>query len=453
MQQAISYRDRNGFIIVKDGTAYRFVAHAYAKQYDHLLGSGLYQRLAEEKLLIPHTENILSAEEKISYYKILLPEFIQCMSFPGEWSAGQWKEVVLSYLKINSIAVEYGMILKDGTPFNFTFHKGRCVFFDTLSFDFYEDGQPWIAYRQFSESMFGPLALIFFNSVQWAALMTLSINGWDLSFISGNLPKRTYLRINIFLHIHLHSKYRKSNQKNLLKQSSFNKQKLILLWKMMARSINQWKVAEQSKEWSSYYDTDIESDLYIEDKTAVITRWLRDCHPERVIDIGANTGKFSLLSSLFAKEVVAVELDHDCIDQLFRTIKEKGITNITTIVSDITQPTPGVGWNNEERLPLLKRIHGDMLLSLALIHHLCISKNIPPAFIAQLFAGITDKYAVVEFVPKSDPKIQQMLANREDIFDDYSEEQFIHCFNEYFVLEEVHVCVSSKRKLFLWVKK
>jgi len=453
MQQAISYRDKNGFVILKDRTVCRFVAYSYAKEYDHFMQSGLYQRLVDAELLISHKEDILSETEKLAYYKILLPELITCISFPYEWSASQWKDVILSFLQINSMAMECGMILKDATPFNFTFYKGKCIFIDTISFDFYKDGEPWLAYRQFCETMLGPLALIHFNNVNWTRLMSASINGWELPFISRNLPRKTWFNTTTLLHIHWHSKYSNAKQQRLLKKSSFTKQKLLVLWDMLYRSINKWKSAGELHNWSTYYDTGIESASYLEDKTAMVRQWLCNAMPDRVVDLGANNGKFSLIASLYAKEVVAVESDHACIDQLYLNIQEKKIDNITTILSDITQPTPGVGWNNKERMPLLNRLNCDMVLALALIHHLCISKNIPLAFVAHLLASITGKYALVEFVPKSDPKIQQLLANREDIFDDYSEEQFIIYFNQYFELQEVHSCFTSERKLFLWVKK
>jgi hypothetical protein len=172
-----------------------------------------------------------------------------------------------------------------------------------------------------------------------------------------------------------------------------------------------------------------------------------------VVDLGAHNGKFSLVAALYAKQVIAVEPDRSCIDALYLACREKQVTNITTIVADITQPSPGTGWKNEEREPLLKRLNCDMVMALALIHHLCISKNIPLAFVASLLAGITTKYAIVEFVPKPDPKIQSMLANREDIFDEYNETRFIDHFSEYFDLLEMHSCASSGRKLFLWTKK
>lgn len=94
-----------------------------------------------------------------------------------------------------------------------------------------------------------------------------------------------------------------------------------------------------------------------------------------------------------------------------------------------------------------------MILGLALVHHLCISKNIPLAFVAKLFADITTKHAIVEFIPKTDEKVQAMLRNREDIFDDYTEANFIAAFSTYFTMQEQYSCKASQRKLFLWIRK
>ncbi len=292
-----------------------------------------------------------------------------------------------------------------------------------------------------------------FNDTNWGKLMTSSINGWDLPFISKNLPRRTYFNSTTFLHIHWHSKYSNTNKQELLKKSSFTREQLLVLWDMMHRSVTKWKTGRQLQHWSRYYDSSIESETYLNDKTNLITNWLAEISPDRVVDLGANNGRFSFIASLYANEVVAVESDHACVDELYRHCIQRKIRNITTILSDIAEPTPGVGWNNAERTSLFNRLNCDVVMGLALLHHLCISKNVPLTFISQLLAGITEKYAIIEFVPRSDPKIQQMLANREDIFDDYTEANFIASFQTHFQLIKSHQCLLSNRKIFLWRRK
>ncbi len=453
MQQAISYRDPSGFVIIEDQVVKRFVSHSYANEYDLLMRSGLYRKLVGEKLLIPHTEAELSLAEQHRYHRVLLPELVPFISLPYEWSYHQWKEAVITLLRINTIAIGYGMILKDATPFNFSFHNGHCVLIDTLSFEQYHERQPWIAYRQFCETMLGPLALMKYNDADWGKIQRVSISGWNLPFISRHLPWRSYFKLAILVHIHWHGTYNKMQHNKAAGKTTFNREKLLMLWQMMERSVSKWQLPSRSGVWAGYYEHGIETEAYLHDKVQVITSWLQNSHPGRVIDLGTNNGKFSLIASLYAKEVIAVDADHACIDALQQVIRQKNITNTSTAIADLTQPTPGLGWNNKERASLLSRLQGDMLLALALVHHLCITGQVPLSFIAQLFAGITSRYAIVEFVPPSDPKVITMLRNRNNPFDDYTETNFVYCFSEHFMLVAEHNCEASARKLFLWEKK
>lgn len=454
MQQAISYRDRHGFVTVTTDEVCRYVNYSYSDIYDHLMQSGLYGLLVEKGYLVQHEECTVDERNKTGYYRVLIPEKIPFISYPSEWCADQWRTVLQTFLEINNLAIEHGMILKDATPYNFTFYNGRCLFFDTLSFSKYENGQPWLAYRQFCESMLGPFALMCFNDPDWARLLNTSTEGWSLSFISKNLSFKSWFNMTLLVHIHWHSKYSNTAvQKSFNNNTGFDKQKLTVLWNMLHRSVSMWKIRKGSGTWLSYYDEGLVSSDYINDKKLKIKKWLSALLPECMIDLGANNGLFSLMGCLYAKRVIAVELDHDCINQLFQSAREKQITNLVTILADLTQPTPGVGWENKEKESLLKRLKGDMLLAVAVIHHLCISKNVPLPLVAQLFADISTRYAIVEFVPKTDEKVRLLLQNREDVFDDYTEPAFTEAFNCYFNLLEVYECGSSGRKLFLWIKK
>jgi SAM-dependent methyltransferase len=451
MKQAISYRDNSGFVIVRERSVLRYVSQSYALQYDALMRSGLYQELVDRDLLIPHREKLLTAGEKTVYYKVIAPELIRCISYPYEWTAAQWKQVALHFLEINRLALKYGMILKDATPFNFSFHNGSCIFFDTLSFDCYHTGEPWIAYRQFCESMLGPLALMKFNHENWGRQLMASIDGWELPFISRNLKHRSYFDLATVLHIHWHSKYRHRNGDR--KHKSLSSQKLDMLWYLMYHGIRRWKMPLRRKPWLTYYDVGIGSAAYLADKTEKLSVLLQIIQAGRVIDLGANTGRFSLLASQYSGHVIAVEADHSCVTELQQQIAAQSVTNITTILADVAEPTPATGWNNQERLPLLQRLQGDLVMALALIHHLCIGRNIPMRFVADMIGGMASSYAVVEFVPKADPKVIQMLADREDIFPDYTEDSFVAEFGIHFDLIKSQIIASTSRKLFVWKKK
>lgn len=445
-----SYRDRDGFIVVENNIARRYVQQSYASHYDQLMLSGLYTHLVEKKLLIPHVE--ISVIGNSEFYKIIEPEFIAFISYPYEWTFDQWKEVALKTLEINSVAMRYGMILKDASPFNFTWHKGKCVFIDTLSFEKYQTGAAWTAYRQFCESILGPIALISYYGATWASLFQSSINGWNLPFISKALPTKTWLNKCLFLHIHLHSKTNSNQTAGHLK-INMDAEKLLALWKMLVKGIEKLNDHSISKNWSNYYEETILSQDYIQEKTKVLNTWLNTVAGGKLIDLGANTGKFSFLASPYFEQVIAVESDIDCLKLIQKQINDNSISNIVSVWADLTQPSAGLGWNNEERTNLITRLHSDCLFALALIHHLCIAKNIRLEMIAGLFSSLTNKWAIVEFVPKEDPKVISMLENRKDVFDDYTQERFLQSFDNYFHLRASISLQHSLRKLYLWEKK
>jgi hypothetical protein len=291
-----SFRDRDGFVVIEKNIVRRYVQHSYATNYACLMESGLYSALVEQGLLIPHQE--IAVSEKTSFYKIIEPDFIPFISYPYEWTFEQWKEVALKTLEINSISIRYGMILKDATPFNFTWHKGKCVFIDTLSFEKYQNGAAWTAYRQFCESILGPLSLIGYCGAEWARILQSSVNGWELPFIAKELPFRSWFNGSLLLHIHLHSKSQSSKSSNSSK-TNMDSEKLLSLWKLMENGILHLKDKFSVVKWTNYYTESISSQNYLQEKTGQLNSWLEKIAGGTLIDLGANTGKFSFIASQY----------------------------------------------------------------------------------------------------------------------------------------------------------
>lgn len=453
-KQQISYKDPAGFVLKSENGYYRYITSSYADEFDHLMNSGLYQLLVEQELIITHSEVALEPENQ-EYYKKIFPRQLEFISYPFEWSYSQWQQMILSYININKAALKYGMILKDASPYNFTFQDHKCILIDTLSFDFYRDGDPWIAYRQLCEEILSPFLLMHYKDPAWAKLCRASITGLSLPFVSSHLPFSTRFNTFCLIHIHLHANFQKgkNKEKKTAAQTGLNKEKLNLLFDTIKKNVtSKYLPLLKNSIWDHYYENDIESDNYLTDKINVITSWLKQTKPEITIDLGANTGKFSKIAAAVSKNVYAVEGDIYCVDEIYRNTYESKDNNITTIVADLTDPSPGLGWQNKEKTALSDRLKGDMVMGLALIHHLCLSKNLPLPFIADLFEGMSTRYAIVEFVPKEDPRSELLLQHKGDIFDQYTEEVFISSFQQHFKLIKSHSLNHSLRKLFLWEK-
>lgn len=450
--QPISYKDSAAFVVEQRNGYYRYINNEYAKEFDHFINSGLYQSLLEKRLILNFEEVTLNKESS-SIYKILFPEQIPFISYPFEWTFSQWQLMAITYLSINETALQHGMILKDASPYNFAFYKGECLLIDTTSFNFYYDGLPWIAYRQFCEELLSPLLLMKYKGYLWARLYRSHISGLPLSFVSRQLPLKTWLDATCLLHIHGHAMFQAKKTGTINIKSHFTKPKQITLLQLLKKNIATFSYSLNNKStWNNYYEDGIEDERYLINKTTIVTAWLTELSPKTVIDLGANSGKFSFIAANICEQVLAIESDIGCLEKMQLQIQQLDIRNITTIVADISEPSPGLGWLNAEKKALLKRLKGDMVMMLALVHHLCIAKNVPLSFIAELAASITTNYVIVEFIPKQDSKVKLLLQNREDIFKNYTEENFIKNFTKYFTLINVNDCEASSRKLFLWQK-
>lgn len=451
--QYISFKDPDAIVLKTEIGFTRYLFYQYKDQYEHLMQSGLYDELVKEGLLIPHQEiKINSAEPKV--YKQILPEQIPFQSYPFEWSYLQWRKAALAFLKINKIALKYGMILKDASPYNFYLKNGKAILFDTSSFVLFTDHQPWLAYRQFCELFFAPIALMKYNGADWAKIYMANIRGFNMQFVSKQLPLKSWMNLSCLIHIHLHAKYEGKKSKTTNSNKGFTKKQLNQLFDLFIDAIRLWKsVSPISKNWETYYEEGIESELYLANKKNIITEWMRETKSNSILDLGANTGVFSIIATSYSKQVIAAESDSACVDIIEKEIKKSNIQNLTTLVTDLSETSPALGMLNKEYQSFIQRAKSDLVLALALVHHLCISKNLALNHVAELFSSLSNHFLIVEFIPKSDPKTQLLLNHREDVFLDYQEENFQEAMNLFFILEKREKVADSDRILYLFKKK
>lgn len=452
--QYFSYRDPNARVVKKADGYYRYIFNGYQQEYDHLMQSGLYQQLTDLQLMIPHQEVEIDVPDP-SIYKLLYPRQITFQSYPYEWSYTQWRKAILAFLQINQLALGHGMILKDATPFNFFLSGGRALLLDTSSFIFYKAGDPWLAYRQFCEEFLAPFALMHYNGAIWARLYQSQLRGMPLSFVSKELPLKSKFNLTCLLHLHLHAGFQNNpGQEKQAGKGTHTREKIRTLLNMIQSTASSWKSCFTYKPvWVDYYDKDIASNEYLEDKKKTVGQWLTETQPDTVIDLGANTGMFSLIAASHAKHVIAVEYDDTCVDRIENNIAAEKIGNLTALTGDLTEVSPALGLLNQEYLSLIDRARSELAMGLALIHHLCIAKNLSMEHVAEMMALFSTKYAIVEFIPKEDPKVQFLLKDREDIFSGYNERHFVACFEKWFNVKVSHECSQSKRILYLFQKK
>lgn len=449
-----SFRDPSGFVFSQNGIVYRQINSLYKNDYSHFVESGLFKKLVSMGYLVSHIEVSNVQKQTEDEWKIIKPEQVPFISYPYEWSFSMLKDAAFTTLSIAKIALEHGMILKDATAFNIQFLKGKPVLIDTLSFEIYEEGKPWQAYKQFIEHFVSPLLLMSMVDVRLGKLSELFIDGVPIDLASRLLPLRSRLNINILLHIHAHaSTQKKYNNKKVGDVSSkrFGKTAFLGLLDNLESVVKKTQWIPKGTQWAEYYEED--NNNYKSDslthKAKLVDEFVSKIKPKIVWDMGANTGYFSKIAAKYADLVVAFDVDYGAIEKGYASlVKEQKMTNILPLFSDLTNPTPSIGWSNKERFSLFERGPVDAVLALALIHHLAISHNLSFSYIASCFLTM-GKYLIIEFVNKEDSQVQILLQNRKDIFPDYNQKAFEESFSEYFHIKKSVPIKGSKRVLYL----
>jgi len=445
-----SFRDPSGFLFWKDGCLFRQVNRVYQQDYDYLMSSGLYKSLLDDALIIPHEEVDTPPLLPSSAYRVIRPKLIPFISYPYEWCFSQLKDAALTTLKIQLKAMEHGMSLKDCSAYNIQFTEGKPVFIDTLSFEKYREGQPWVAYRQFCQHFLAPLALMSKKDIRLNQLLRIFIDGVPLDLASKLLPSGTRFSFPLLTHIHLHAA---SQQKYAGKAVDLKGKKMSKLAHMgiidslvSAVRALQWRPA--GTEWAEYYQDTNYTPAAFQHKKDIIMGFLNTSKPANVLDLGANDGTFSRLSAGKGIPTISSDIDPSAIEKNYRDCVKNGDKNILPLVIDLTNPSGAAGWENRERASFMERGRADAVLALALIHHLAISNNLPFSRIAGFMSRMCN-WLIIEFVPKEDSQVQRLLATREDIFPDYNQGAFEKEFSRYFTIENSADISESQRILYL----
>jgi hypothetical protein len=443
-----SYRDPAGSLYYHQDVLYRQVNKVYQEDFDLLASSGLYQHLTGENLLIPHEEVAENFTGETGWYKTIRPEFIPFISYPSEWSFDMLKDAALLTLSIAEKAMASGMMLKDASAYNLQYHKGRMIFIDSLSFERYDATKAWIAYRQFCEHFLAPLAMMHYLKTPLHDLWKAYPDGFPLSLASSSLPFKSRWNLHVYLHIHLHHKMSLKQGKQDNKDQSFSTQKLKNLFRSLRDAITSFKLENPSGVWSDYYHEAATRNDYVDRKKDIISNWLDKIDVRIAIDAGANEGFYSKLLADKNAFTIAADLDHYSVNNLYHDCRKNKIELLHPLIINLAAPTPAIGFNNEERSSFLSRVHTDLVLALALVHHLSIGHNIPLESTAEMFSRMGSQL-IIEFVPKEDEKVRLMLMHKKDVYPLYTMENFEKAFEKFFTITEKARIPGSGRTLYL----
>lgn len=447
-----SFRDPAGFLFRANGVLYRQVNRCYQETYDHLMASGFYETLVGNGLMVQHEECDSVTAVGPDNYKILKPELIPFVSYPYEWCFAQLKEAALLTLRLQMMALKQGMSLKDATPFNIQFRNARPVLIDSLSFELYNEKQPWVAYRQFCEMFLYPLMLEHYTKTEAIPLLKNRFSGLSAVFTARLLPWKASWNLGVRLHVLLQAKRKESASVANQAALHFSRQKMEHLVLHLQSVIEALQPGyPQQTSWNNYYSFTILGQDYLKEKENIISHLIKNRCWTRVLDLGANEGHFSKLLAAHAGLVLAADFDAACVNRLYDSVRQQKLERILPLVIDLANPTPALGFAGLERASFMERAPSQLVMALALVHHLCIGKGIALEQVASFFATLAEEL-LIEFVPREDEKVQQLLSSHSFDFPSYNKSHFEHSLSKYFEMLSVNEIGKTGRLLY-WFKK
>jgi len=442
-----SYRDPEGGVFYEGGKVYRWVSKTNKTFYLDLIKKSYFKELVEKGFHIDTKLVDLDNSEIISHFDPGVCFFehksIDFITFPYEWPRSKIYKAALHTLMLQEDLLVNNLSLKDATPYNIQFNYSQPIFIDFCSIIPASETGIWVAYNQFCQMFIYPLLLDRFKISHLKSFYLNSLDGVILSDTVKALGFKPFWRLGIVIDyllpaLVLKLKTWRSLDVNRYKIPTSRKLKnsiqiQLYMVKRLKKVINKIFSASVSSDWLRYTDICSYSDTESTIKYDFIKMALERNNIKKVLDIGCNTGKFSILSSEMGCDVVAIDTDHECVDLLYNLSAEKNYS-ILPLCINITNPSPSIGWFNEERKSFLTRIYKrfDCVFALALIHHLMISDRVPMSELPRLFAHCTKRYVIVEYIDLSDKMVQGLLKYRAEKYDNWNRQNFEKEMNSQF---------------------
>jgi SAM-dependent methyltransferase len=447
-----TFRDPAGSLVIENNRAVRTIRPEFRERVSEFLSSPFYRRAVERRDMV--SSDIEAVAES---FRLIHPR-VRIVTYPWEWTTYQWLAAAELTLRLCDEALDDGWILKDATPLNVLFVGGRPVLVDVLSFERRDPGSAvWLAYGQYVRTFLLPLLMR--KMLHWPLEMTsFKRDGYEPAelYAAMGWTKRLSPAALWPVTIPALLDRRKGADAAARKQQPARDPDLTLhtLKRMLSGLRKRTKAAapkSESSEWAEYTST---MSHYTAEQSEQKRTWIRGVfdavRPATLLDVGANTGEFSAMAAESGAEVVALERDADAAERIAQMGANKKL-NIQTIHADLARPTPAVGWENRESSALLPRLEQqfELVMMLAVIHHLLLLEQIPLRAILSLCCRLTTRWLVVEWVPATDPMFVSLMRGRDDLYGSLSESDLMQASDGLFRVEKRQVLGNGRILLLM----
>lgn len=451
-----SFRDPATRVFYVDGRVLRGLDETAAADWTQLGATSFFPQLVKEGKAVGTTElepGAVPPEVADEFATVLEHDRIPYVSYPYEWTFAMLRDAAILHLEILLAALDEGVTMKDGYAFNVQWEGARPTFIDIGSFEGIRGG-PWIGYRQFCQTFLYPLLLEAHLGISFQRILMGHLDGLDPTEMRRIFTGRKRFKKGVFRHVYLHSvaesRVTEGGQaiKADLTKSGFSEQLTKATVTKLLKLVRKLRSKRADSGWKAYRDTCSYSDEDRAAKEQFLRAAVADLPVGLTWDLGCNDGIYSRIVGERGGYVVAVDSDDVTVDVLYRSLREDGVTNVLPLVMNLVDPSPARGWRGEERSAFTDRAQPDLVLALALVHHLAIAANVPIAEVVSWFRSF-DAALIVEFVEPHDPMAKRLLGNKPaGMFPDYRIDVFEKLLEEHFTIDAKQALPSGSRTLF-----
>jgi len=442
-----SFRDPLSQVFIDGDQVLRGLTAEGLAEYEAVAASPFFAALADDGLIVD-TELLAAGSHPLheQWAGVLRHRRIPVVTYPYEWTFEMLRDAALAQLEVTRRAVDAGFSTKDATSYNVMFDGSKPVFIDIGSFERPLRTEAWPGYRQFCELFLNPLVVQAVGGVGFHAWLRGAVGGIGVAETAAIVPLGRRLRRGLFVHLTLQARAERRHAEAETSgagegpRAGFSPKLLLAQLANLEKTVRALTWKAQRSVWSDYSDRSHYTGDDLPAKQAFVAEAVRATGADLVLDLGANDGLFSLLAlESGASRVVAADFDHLVVDRLYRHLREIDETRVLPLVLDLVNPSPGAGWRSRERRPFVERVRPDLVLCLAVVHHLAITNTVPfdeiVDFLAEFGAAL-----VVELPHPDDPMVRRLLARkRPGLFDHYDRDRWEASLDRRFTVDERQV--------------